>query len=192
MRALPTRAITTLRHPEASPAVTTAHVSAACVLKWQRDHPLLNASTRVVVGEQTDIRLLSELTELEAPWDLVIDDGSHNNQMTLPTFFALFPFVAAGGMYFIEDMQTSWRFLDAKPLGTPGTSIALFKNLMQLQQCEATTRGRRHERKARDGDEIEDSSRSHEGERDARRRSWACLDIAVIECRLEHCVVVKQ
>ena len=36
---------------------------------------------------------------------MVIDDGSHINKLTLPTFYTTFPYVARGGLYFIEDMQ---------------------------------------------------------------------------------------
>ena len=43
---------------------------------------------------------------------MVIDDGSHINKLTLPTFYTTFPYVARGGLYFIEDMQTSWKYMD--------------------------------------------------------------------------------
>jgi hypothetical protein len=41
--------------------------------------------------------------EFDGPLDLVIDDASHIYRPTLASFEALFPFVAPGGLYVIED-----------------------------------------------------------------------------------------
>jgi hypothetical protein len=41
-------------------------------------------------------------------WDLVIDDGSHVPRHTLITFIALYPFVRPGGIYVIEDIESSY------------------------------------------------------------------------------------
>ena len=136
---------------------------------------------------------------------MVIDDGSHINKLTLPTFYTTFPYVARGGLYFIEDMQappytspltphpshlthhtshltphtshltpyllpltsclsqTSWKYMDSKPLNTPGTTIHLIKSLLPILQCDADA-----------------------------TTAWACMDLATIECRLEHCVIAKR
>ena len=41
-------------------------------------------------------------------WDLVIDDGSHVPEHNLISFAALYPFVRPGGLYVIEDIESSY------------------------------------------------------------------------------------
>ncbi len=41
-------------------------------------------------------------------WDLVIDDGSHVPRHMLISFIALYPFVRPGGIYVIEDIESSY------------------------------------------------------------------------------------
>lgn len=48
--------------------------------------------------------------EFDGPLDLVIDDASHIYQPTRASFEALFPFVAPGGLYIIEDW--AWEHWD--------------------------------------------------------------------------------
>ena len=40
--------------------------------------------------------------------DIVIDDASHINALTITTFKNIFPHVKPGGLYIIEDLQTSY------------------------------------------------------------------------------------
>lgn len=64
------------------------------------------SSFRVFVGSQADAKLLSAaLAEIgEAP-RLVIDDGSHINELTVASFDYLFPRLPAGALYIIEDLS---------------------------------------------------------------------------------------
>jgi len=41
-------------------------------------------------------------------WDIIIDDGSHIPRHQLVSFSALFPFVRPGGVYVIEDIESSY------------------------------------------------------------------------------------
>jgi hypothetical protein len=41
-------------------------------------------------------------------WDLIIDDGSHVPEHNLISFAALYPFVRPGGLYVIEDIESSY------------------------------------------------------------------------------------
>ena len=41
-------------------------------------------------------------------WDLIIDDGSHVPRHMLVSFITLYPFVRPGGIYVIEDIETSY------------------------------------------------------------------------------------
>ena len=43
-----------------------------------------------------------------APWDIIIDDGSHDAQHQITSFKALWPFLNAGGLYCIEDLHVNY------------------------------------------------------------------------------------
>jgi hypothetical protein len=61
-------------------------------------------------------------------WDLVIDDGGHIPRDQLTSFCALFPFVRPGGLYVIEDVETSyWDGPGAVAYGRPFPGAGLGK-----------------------------------------------------------------
>lgn len=55
--------------------------------------------------DQADKTRLREITaaEFDGPLDLVIDDASHFNEPTRASFEVLFPLLAPGGLYIVED-----------------------------------------------------------------------------------------
>lgn len=61
-----------------------------------------------IQGDQSDAQLLSAIAAEIGPLDIVIDDGSHLSDHVLTSFAALFPSVASGGVYVIEDLQTAY------------------------------------------------------------------------------------
>lgn len=63
---------------------------------------------RIYQGDQTDPALLKKINTLEGPFDIIIDDGSHIQSHILITFETLFPLMVSGGIYVIEDTQTSY------------------------------------------------------------------------------------
>ena len=48
-------------------------------------------------------------------WDLVINNGSHVPRHQLVSFVALYPFVCPGGMYVIEDIESSYLWITPRP-----------------------------------------------------------------------------
>ena len=60
------------------------------------------------IGDQTDILFLNKLIEIYKNFDIIIDDGSHINEHVINTFNHLFPFINNSGIYFIEDVHTSY------------------------------------------------------------------------------------
>jgi hypothetical protein len=55
------------------------------------------------------------------PFDFIIDDGSHENAHQIETFGILWPHLKDGGVYIVEDVQTSyWPAYGGGALGTPG------------------------------------------------------------------------
>lgn len=60
----------------------------------------------VVISQDSD-----DLLTLSQP-DIVIDDASHINPLTIRSFEILFPRLKSGGFYFIEDIESSWCPVD--------------------------------------------------------------------------------
>ena len=88
-----------------------------------------------VICDQSDENALRQLHESHGPWDIIIDDGSHIQSHVLTSFHTLFPLLAPGGIYVIEDMATAY---DAKfggegsgdPFEPLATSISLMSDLI--------------------------------------------------------------
>lgn len=64
----------------------------------------------ILQGSQTNVRDLARVLEApgEARYDIIIDDGSHENDHVILTFEMLFPHLSPKGIYVIEDVQTSY------------------------------------------------------------------------------------
>jgi hypothetical protein len=81
-------------------------------------------------GHQEDAAFLEEVLDKTGP-DLVIDDGSHLGPHIIASFRVLFPRLAPGGIYVFEDLHTAYSAdFQGGPPGTPRTSIALVKDLV--------------------------------------------------------------
>lgn len=67
----------------------------------------------VVLGDQSDPEFLQKVAEEHGPFDIVIDDGGHTMQQQIISIETLFPAVAEGGVYLVEDCHTSyWESYD--------------------------------------------------------------------------------
>ena len=66
----------------------------------------LNPRVNFIRGEQGDTNALLELLR-RPPFDLIIDDGSHEMRHQKQTFEILWPAVRVGGWYVCEDLHTS-------------------------------------------------------------------------------------
>lgn len=58
-----------------------------------------------VVGSQNNPYFLKELHETKGPFDIVIDDGSHQSEDMRISFETLFPLLKSGGIYVVEDLH---------------------------------------------------------------------------------------
>lgn len=63
---------------------------------------------KVYIGSQTDEVLLFQIQKENNPLSIIIDDGSHQWDHQIKTFRAAFPLLKSGGLYFIEDLHTSY------------------------------------------------------------------------------------
>lgn len=87
---------------------------------------------KIFQGSQNDPVFLRNVVEQMGGLDIVIDDGSHINEHVITSFHTLFPLLAEGGIYAIEDIQTSyWPELggDSYELNNPNTTMGFLKTL---------------------------------------------------------------
>jgi hypothetical protein len=70
----------------------------------------LDLDPRVTVrqGSQDDAAFLTRMSAEHGPFDIVIDDGSHVPAHVTASFNILFPLLADGGLYVIEDVQSTF------------------------------------------------------------------------------------
>lgn len=66
----------------------------------------------IFIGNQADGPFLNEVIKKVGKFDIIIDDGSHVNTLTLESWKHLFPHLKSGGIYVIEDMVCSYQNLD--------------------------------------------------------------------------------
>lgn len=62
----------------------------------------------VEIGSQSDAEVLEKLIGQFAPFDIVIDDGSHQMADITTSFRHLFHHVSTDGLYIIEDLHTAY------------------------------------------------------------------------------------
>jgi hypothetical protein len=81
---------------------------------------------RTFRGSQTDESFLNEVVREIGNIHIIIDDGSHYNQHVLHTFAFLFRKLHQGGIYVIEDTQTSyWPDQGGSSLNLNGTDTTM-------------------------------------------------------------------
>ncbi len=71
-------------------------------------HSIWPERTTKIVCEQDDPSLSDKLRVITDEYDLIIDDASHNGKLTLRTRELLWPLVAPGGYYVVEDWQVAF------------------------------------------------------------------------------------
>ena len=62
----------------------------------------------VLIGSQDDREFLTHVDDMHGPFDMILDDASHDGKLTIAAFKILFPMLKDGGMYVIED-TTAFR-----------------------------------------------------------------------------------
>lgn len=69
---------------------------------------ILPPNVELFRGSQTDENIMFNVFEKIGTPEVIIDDASHVNPLTIKTFEMWFPELAAGGIYVIEDLESSW------------------------------------------------------------------------------------
>lgn len=96
---------------------------------------------RAVQGSQVDAQVLRQIAEEAGNLQVVIDDGSHVPEHVIETFKIMFPLLADGGIYVIEDLQTSYweRYGGSTDRADPATSMSMIKALLDGLNYEEYT-----------------------------------------------------
>ena len=72
--------------------------------RWQdRDENIF-----VEIGDQSDTEFLKHINDEYGPFDIIIDDGGHENFQTIASFNTLFPLLNDEGIYVVEDTYHSY------------------------------------------------------------------------------------
>lgn len=88
---------------------------------------------KIFRGDQTDENFLQRVTGEIGKIDVIIDDGSHLNAHVIRTFCLLFPKLSDGGIYIVEDTQTSYwpsNGGDPNARNDVKTTMGFFKSLI--------------------------------------------------------------
>lgn len=87
---------------------------------------------KIFQGDQSDEVFLKSVGEEVGPFDIIVDDGSHFNEHIITSFKTLFPYLKMGGIYVVEDLQTSyWESFggSSEDLKKTGTAMNFFKSI---------------------------------------------------------------
>lgn len=83
-----------------------------------------NDRIKTIQGSQNNNGLFWNLfLSTERP-NIIIDDASHINRFTIESFQILFPHLAPGGIYVVEDIESSWA-----PAGSWADGCADYRNM---------------------------------------------------------------
>ena len=92
----------------------------------------------VRIGDQADPRFLASVIDEFGKPDIVIDDGSHMMSDVSASFDFLYPRMADDGVYFVEDMHTSYWPTYGGGLRKADTFIEQAKNLIDELNADWT------------------------------------------------------
>jgi O-antigen biosynthesis protein len=89
---------------------------------------------RVVVGDASDAAAARRISS-QAPFDIVIDDGSHRSGDIVRAFARFFPMMRPGGLYVVEDLHCSY-LKEYEGGAEPLSSMAFLQRLTDIANAE--------------------------------------------------------
>jgi hypothetical protein len=96
---------------------------------------LMEERIHIYQGDQSDTVFLNHVSAAEGPFDIIIDDGSHMQSHIITSFEILFPLMKSGGIYVVEDTQTSYwpRFEGStKEMESISSAMNYFINMVHI------------------------------------------------------------
>ena len=94
-----------------------------------------NGNVRAFVADINDTDKVDRLIGPE-PFDVIIDDGSHTSSDIISTFRRLFPRLALGGKYIVEDLHASYWKSHEGGLRLRSSSIEYFKDVVDALNAD--------------------------------------------------------
>jgi SAM-dependent methyltransferase len=88
-----------------------------------------SGNIRAFVADINDMDKVERLIGAE-PFDVIVDDGSHTSSDIIATFRRLFPKLAPGGKYIVEDLHASYWKSHEGGLRLRSSSIEYFKDIV--------------------------------------------------------------
>ena len=85
-----------------------------CAADYEKQHP--GIVKKLWIGDQSDLVFLAKVIAEFSPagannkWDIIMDDGAHIYSFIKASFQTLWPHVAEGGVYVVEDMAADYKF----------------------------------------------------------------------------------
>jgi hypothetical protein len=132
-----------------SASITGIDIDPSCsALEFQR--------AKILIGSQTNRVFLNQVLIEMGGVDFIVDDGSHVNSDVIETFQFLFPKLNDGGVYLIEDVQTSyWPGIFRGGFKRRGTSVEYFKKIVDSVQGAFYQRNKNTSETSKDIESIE-------------------------------------
>jgi hypothetical protein len=79
---------------------------AACAEQWANK----TTEATIFAGDQASVPFLNQfIKKAGGDWDIIIDDGGHTMEQQRTSLSVLWPYIKEGGIYFIEDLGTSYH-----------------------------------------------------------------------------------
>lgn len=82
-----------------------------------------NERLSVEIGSQGDPEFMKSVCDKYGPFDIVLDDASHINSLSIMSFELISPYLKEGGMYIIEDLRASYVDLTEDVKVWPGMHL---------------------------------------------------------------------
>tara|TARA_S200000501_G_C20786826_1_gene727588 strand:- start:584 stop:1396 length:813 start_codon:yes stop_codon:yes gene_type:complete len=90
---------------------------------------------KIYIGSQNDKKFLKEFADSVEDLDIIIDDGGHTMEQQLNSFKILFPKVKDGGVYIVEDIESSYQNMYGGGPKRRGTFIEFSKNIVDYMNA---------------------------------------------------------
>ena len=91
-------------------------------------------------GSQEDMAFSNTIRSSESSFDIIVDDGGHTMKQQITSLMHLFSEVRSGGVYVIEDLQTSYVASYDGGYRKNSTTIELIKRLVDDLQPASPVR----------------------------------------------------
>jgi hypothetical protein len=91
-----------------------------------------NESISIVIGDATEAQTKIKILNACKRYDVVIDDGSHQQNDIINAFLMYFPVLSEDGVYIVEDLHTSYWQTYGGGLFKPDSAINFFKLLADV------------------------------------------------------------